>query len=86
MVGSTGSDQAAPVAAAPGTRYLPAIDGLRAVAVVAVILFHADVGPTGGGFLGVSGDEAEALAARRDASYAALSRLRSELEHPDAGG
>jgi 3-hydroxybutyryl-CoA dehydrogenase len=39
-----------------------------------------------GGFLGVSGDEAEAVAARRDASYAALSRLRSELEHPDAGG
>lgn len=31
-----------------------AIDGLRAVAVVAVLLFHADLGVAPGGFLGVS--------------------------------
>jgi len=34
--------------------YEPAIDGLRAVAVIAVLLFHADVGWAGGGYLGVS--------------------------------
>ncbi len=35
-------------------RYVPAIDGARAVAVVAVLLFHADLGVAPGGFLGVS--------------------------------
>lgn len=41
--------------AAPGRRlgYQPAIDGLRAVSVVAVVLYHADVGWMPGGFLGV---------------------------------
>jgi peptidoglycan/LPS O-acetylase OafA/YrhL len=34
-------------------RYRPEIDGLRAVAVVPVILFHADVPGFGGGFIGV---------------------------------
>jgi peptidoglycan/LPS O-acetylase OafA/YrhL len=34
-------------------RYLPALDGLRALAVLAVIGFHADVPHFGGGFLGV---------------------------------
>jgi len=34
-------------------RYQPALDGLRAVAVLAVIAYHAGLGPLGGGFLGV---------------------------------
>lgn len=34
-------------------KYRPEIDGLRAVSVVAVILFHAGFGSFGGGFLGV---------------------------------
>lgn len=33
--------------------YVPALDGLRALAVVAVLLYHADVAWMGGGFLGV---------------------------------
>ncbi|HEX5182862.1 MAG TPA: acyltransferase family protein [Allosphingosinicella sp.] len=36
-----------------GPRYRGDIEGLRAVAVLAVILFHAGVPPFGGGFLGV---------------------------------
>lgn len=38
-----------------GTRlgYIPAFDGIRAISVVAVLLFHADVPWFGGGFLGV---------------------------------
>lgn len=34
--------------------YVPALDGLRALAVGAVLLFHADLGLVDGGFLGVS--------------------------------
>lgn len=34
-------------------RYRPDIDGLRAVAILAVALFHADVPPFSGGFVGV---------------------------------
>src|SRR5215212_6389068 len=34
--------------------YQPGLDGLRAVAVMAVLLFHAGVSRAGGGFLGVS--------------------------------
>jgi len=34
-------------------RYLPHIDGLRAVAVLIVVLFHLDVTGVGGGFVGV---------------------------------
>lgn len=34
-------------------RYLPALDGLRALAVLSVIAFHADLPGFGGGFLGV---------------------------------
>ncbi|MGA9277443.1 acyltransferase family protein, partial [Ilumatobacter sp.] len=37
-----------------GVRYVPALDGIRAVAVIAVLLFHAEVGLLPGGFLGVS--------------------------------
>ncbi|HEY9306077.1 MAG TPA: acyltransferase family protein, partial [Mycobacterium sp.] len=35
------------------TRFRPDIEGLRAVAVLAVVLFHADVPGIGGGFVGV---------------------------------
>lgn len=33
--------------------YLPALDGLRALAVLAVLLYHADLPWMRGGFLGV---------------------------------
>lgn len=36
-----------------GTQYRPEIDGLRAVAVVAVILFHTNLGIATGGYVGV---------------------------------
>ncbi|MBK9610173.1 acyltransferase [Candidatus Amarobacter glycogenicus] len=36
-----------------GPGYLPGIDGLRAIAVLAVLLFHGDVTAVSGGFLGV---------------------------------
>src|SRR5215212_4886107 len=37
----------------PRLPYIPALDGLRALAVGAVLLYHAGVGWAGGGFLGV---------------------------------
>ena len=43
-------DQGAPRAR---TAYLPGLDGLRAISVVAVLLFHADMRWLPGGFLGV---------------------------------
>jgi peptidoglycan/LPS O-acetylase OafA/YrhL len=50
------SDRSAPAnAPADGRRltYLPGVDGLRAVAVLAVLLYHADLTWIRGGFLGV---------------------------------
>ncbi|HEX6239659.1 MAG TPA: acyltransferase family protein [Polyangiales bacterium] len=38
---------------ASGFRYIPALDGMRAIAVLAVVLYHADVAWLPGGYLGV---------------------------------
>ena len=48
-----GSKDAGRAAEEPRLRYLPALDGLRALAVSAVFLYHADIGWARGGFLGV---------------------------------
>ncbi|MCY1142461.1 acyltransferase [Actinoplanes sp. Pm04-4] len=44
---------AAPAAAGPPIRFRPDIEGLRAVAVVLVVLFHAGVPGLAGGYIGV---------------------------------
>ncbi len=46
-------DPAAPKAPSTVPGWLPGLDGLRAVAVLAVLLFHGDLGIFPGGFLGV---------------------------------
>jgi peptidoglycan/LPS O-acetylase OafA/YrhL len=38
----------------PPVKYVPGLDGLRAVAVIAVLVFHAQFAAASGGFLGVS--------------------------------
>ncbi len=48
-----GADAPAPRRAVTRTGYRPEIDGLRGLAVLAVILFHAGVPWLGGGYLGV---------------------------------
>ncbi len=42
-----------PEPAEPGRRYVPGLDGIRALAVLAVILYHLGFGWAGGGMLGV---------------------------------
>ena len=42
-----------PEPVAPARRYMPGLDGLRAVAVIAVVLYHLGVGWMSGGLLGV---------------------------------
>ena len=44
-------DEARPTDTAPRLRHIPSLDGLRGVAVVAVVLFHG--GHLTGGYLGV---------------------------------
>src|SRR5262245_1280555 len=46
-------DQQGSHAAPRSSGYLPGLDGLRAVSVIAVLLYHADMMWLNGGFLGV---------------------------------
>lgn len=51
--GKAVSTAAAAPAHASGDSHLPGLDGLRALAVTAVVLFHADIAWVAGGYLGV---------------------------------
>src|SRR5215471_14466086 len=53
MTSQRGSRVLSPPAASTGRSYLPALDGLRAIAVAAVIIFHFAPTRLPGGFLGV---------------------------------
>ncbi|WP_082958407.1 acyltransferase family protein, partial [Mycobacterium alsense] len=50
---SVNPTQAAPGRSSVGAGFRADIEGLRAVAVIAVVLFHADIPGVGGGFVGV---------------------------------
>ena len=50
---ATGDDRAGMSGNRKDSRYLPGIDGLRALSVAAVLAFHADLTWIPGGFLGV---------------------------------
>jgi peptidoglycan/LPS O-acetylase OafA/YrhL len=50
---ATATASVAPTKASAGLDHLPGIDGLRAIAVAAVLVFHAGISALPGGFLGV---------------------------------
>jgi len=50
---STGQQSVIPRGEPAGHHHFPGLDGLRAIAIIGVLLFHADVPSAAGGFLGV---------------------------------
>lgn len=49
----SGGAPSAVVSASFSKTYRPEVDGLRSIAVISVLLFHAGFAPFGGGFIGV---------------------------------